>query len=133
MKKVLIVLTLALAIIFSGIGMVEALEPVEGCTLVEEITYDGTPYSGTVDSSDGDVWPILCAINMVNRMANILFTLIVVLVVFFVIAGGFFILTGGQKEENIAKGKKFITFAIIGTLVAIFAAAVPTLIGFFVG
>lgn len=134
MKKVVLSLVLAFIMLLSGAVYVDAqLEEVDGCTLVEEIHYEGESYGPGAVDTDNDIWPILCGLNMINRVANLVFYALITLVVALVILGGFYILTGGQKEENISKGKKLITFAIIGAFVAIFANAVPTLINFFVG
>jgi len=135
MKKALLILGLALAIVFSGVVMVNAqeIEVMEGCELVRDITYDGETYSGEVDQDDGDVWAIICLINTVNRAAQVLFFIMMGLVVALVIIGGFFILTGGGSEDNIAKGKKFITYAIVGVFIGVFAYAVPAILNFIMG
>ena len=148
MKKV--VLFLVFALVFSGLGFMplqaEALSPMEGCTLVRDIEYGGlTVEEGTNipdDCDDGDAvtdedqceeaWAFLCMINIANRLATMLFYAMIALVVALVILGGFFILTSGGAEEKVTQGKKYITFAIIGVIVAVFAYAVPALISFIV-
>ena len=141
MKKV--VLFLVFALVFSGLGFMplqaEALSPMEGCTLVRDITYDGlTVEEGTTIPDDCDedqceeAWAFLCMINIANRLATMLFYAMIALVVALVILGGFFILTSGGAEEKVTQGKKYITFAIIGVIVAVFAYAVPALISFIV-
>ena len=152
MKKKIISLTIALSLLFAAVATPAAVLAdengengngengngggsqggiVESCVLEREIKYDGITYSGTVDINEGGgVGAVVCMINMVNRAAQVLFFLMMGLVAGLVTIGGFFILTGGGKEDNIAKGKKFITFAIVGVLVAAFAYAVPLLIEF---
>ena len=129
--------------------MVEAQSPMEGCVIVRDIEYGSSgdsdhmncseddiagPSDGTVDGQavtcGGEAWPVVCTINMVNRGAQILFFLMMGLVAGLVILGGFFILTGGGSEENIAKGKKYITYAIIGVFIGVFAYAVPAILSF---
>ena len=137
MKKALLILGLALAIVFSGVGMVNAQEigVMEECELVRPIEYEGINKGAgeTVDASDGDEWAIVCLINTVNRGAQVLFFIMMGLVVALVIIGGFFILTGGGSEDNIAKGKKFITYAIVGVFIGVFAYAVPAILNFIMG
>ena len=150
MKKTLITLLIAFALIFTGTGIVQAQSPMEGCELVRPITIncsgdstlegqgvctDGearlTPdNTNEIDEDFSDQWAVICMINMVNQVAQIAFFLMMGLVAALVIVGGFFVLTGGGKEENIAKGKKFITYAIVGVLVAAFAYAVPAILQF---
>ena len=134
MKKVIATFLLLSFFALAGVGFAEAISPIESCNLVREVQYDGDTYSGTVDIDEGDgVGAVVCMINTVNRAAQVLFYIMMGLVVGLVVVGGFFILTGGQKEDNIAKGKKYITYAIVGVFIAVFAYAVPPLLGFIMG
>ncbi len=142
MKKILtLFLVLTLALIGTGAPMAAgAISPVEGCTIVRDFDYqleDGNTWelsagqSVDVEENEG-AGAVVCVINMINRVANFFFYLMIVLVVALVIMGAFFILTAGPREGHMEKGKKYITFAIIGILVAIFAYTVPFLISFIV-
>lgn len=146
MKKV--VLFLVFALVFSGLGFMplqaEAQSPMEGCTIVRDIEVGQPGDDGYISVSQGDSigpehqsdpqegWAFLCMINIANRLATMLFYAMIALVVALVILGGFFILTSGGAEEKVTQGKKYITFAIIGVIVAVFAYAVPALINFIV-
>ena len=138
MKKTIITLLIAFALVFTGIGLVEAQEPMEECELVRALEFEDIDANaeqsvgpeGSGADVTGEAWAIVCMINTVNRAAQVLFFLMMGLVVGLVIVGGFFILTGGGSEENIAKGKKFITYAIIGVFIGVFAYAVPAILNF---
>ncbi len=161
MKKILIVSILLFSFALAGVGI--AQEAVQSCELARTIIYDGTPYEEgdvvgprienyhTVNPNTGEdtysnapgwyeeidqhteAWAVICSINVINRLTQIAFAIIMALVVILVLVGGFFILTGGANEENVGKGKKFITYAIIGAIVALFAYVVPGLISLIVG
>ena len=135
MKKILIVSILLFSFALTGVGVAQEMEAIEECTLVRDVTYDGVtvPAEETVTPASHDAWAIICFINTINRVTQIAFALIMAIVVILVLAGGFFILTGGAKEENVGKGKKLITFAIVGAIVALFAYVVPGLISLIVG
>ena len=138
MKKVLSTI-LAFVIIFSGIGMVNAqeIEVMDGCELMRDVTYQGTTYTtdqGVIDEdSVGDVWPIICIMDTINRAAQVLYFIMMGLVTAMVVLGGFFILLGGGSEDNVTKGKKFITYAIVGVFIGAFAYAVPAILSFIMG
>ena len=138
MKQTLITLLIAFALIFSGVGLVEAQQPMEECELVRPLEFEDIDANaeqsvgpeGSGADVTGEAWAIVCMINTVNRAAQVLFFIMMGLVVGLVIVGGFFILTGGGNEENIAKGKKFITYAIVGVFIGVFAYAVPAILNF---
>lgn len=157
MKKILITLALVFAIALSGVFIakpVEAQEPMESCTLVRDIEYNDTTFSadeangygedkdfgvaggadeGEVEVGHGDgAGAYLCMINIVNRIAQMAFYAMMAIVILLVIVGGYFILTAGGAEDNIKKGKNYITYAIVGVVIAMFAWAVPALISFMV-
>ena len=151
MKKILIVSILLFSFALTGVGVAQEMQAIDSCELVREVTYDGirVPENTTVSPSDNhcmwtgsapdqqtkcrEAWAIICFINTINRITQIAFALIMAIVVILVLAGGFFILTGGANEENVGKGKKFITYAIIGAIVAMFAYVVPGIISLIVG
>ena len=148
MKKLVLFLTFAL--VFSGLGLfapiqAEAQSPMEGCTIVRDIEIGEEGEGGHMEVSGGtsigpehegdnptEGWAFLCMLNTVNRAAQLLFYSIMAVVILLVIYGGFLILTARANEEQVTKGKKFITYAIIGVAVAIFAWAVPELVNFLI-
>lgn len=136
MKKVLITLALVFTIALSGVGVVQAQQPMENCNIVRTMKYDGTTYTeGTtvdVDQNEG-AGAVVCLINTVNRAAQVLFYIMMGLVVGLVILGGFFILTSGGSEDQVSQGKQYITYAIFGVVIGVFAYAVPALLNFIMG
>jgi hypothetical protein len=148
MKKTLITLALAFAIIFSGVGTVNAqVDAFEGCRLVREVTVNCAGYDdgfcagedgektieeGTEvdENSGGEQWVYICLLNTVNRVAQMIFYAMMIFVIAFVIWGGFTILTSSGNDEKVNKGKGLITYAIIGLIIAMFAYAVPALVRF---
>ena len=151
MKK--LVLFLTFAIVFSGLGLfapiqAEAQSPMQGCVIVRDIQIGEAGEEGSISVNQGDRigpgedyedtddpiegWAFLCMVNIVNRAAQLLFYSMMAVVILLVIYGGFLILTARANEDKVTKGKQFITYAIIGVAVAIFAWAVPALVGYMI-
>lgn len=136
MKKGIIVLLLAVSFLFLGTQFVQGqeFEMQESCDLVRDVTYNGNSYSGTVDYSDNEgAGAVVCMINSINRAVQIIFFVMMAAVVILVVIGGAMILMGGQNPENVEKGKKYITYAIIGVVIGILAYVVPWIINLIVG
>jgi len=135
MKK--IIFALAFVVMLTAIsGVAYATTPtsglVEDCELVRPIQY-GDIQGGvgeTIGPEDGDAWGAVCVINTINRAAQTAFFIMLGLVAALVIIGGFTILTAGADTEKVEKGKKWITYAVVGIIVAAFAYAVPAMINF---
>ena len=148
MKKLVLGLVLVSLVFTAAPLLVSGQAPIEGCVLVRDVDFEDVncaqaghfvgPVGTDMDNISEtpclvDSWAIICLINVVNRAAQIIFYIMMGLVVGLVIIGGFFILTAGANEENVDKGKKFITFAIIGVAIAVFAYAVPAILSFVLG
>lgn len=139
MKKTLIIIALTFAVAVSSLGAVatvNAQEIIEECEIVRPMSYNGENYTEgqTVQISDDDgAGGIVCLINTVNRVAQLVFYLMVALIVAFVIAGGFLVLTSGGSEDKVNKGKNLITYALAGIFIAVFAYAVPYVVSFILG
>jgi len=157
MKKLVLGLVLVSLVFTAAPLLVSGQAPLQGCVLVRDVEYGQSGEPGHMECSEdqwvapagttsvpsgvtaeegvcpGDAWAVICLINVVNRAAQIIFYIMMGLVVGLVIIGGFFILTAGANEENVDKGKKFITFAIIGVAIAVFAYAVPAILSFVLG
>ncbi len=141
MKKILLSLALVVMLTVPMIGVM-AQDPVDpsaemrqGCTLIRNIEFAGTPYSEGDQVSYGageGAGAIVCLLNTVYRITGLIFTIIMVLVMLLVLYGGFLILTGGQSEDNVAKGKKFITYAMAGLAVALLAWVAPFIVTFLI-
>lgn len=142
MKKLLITVALIFAVTLSfGVATyVEAQLPdtidetETSCELVKPITYEGHNYSGETQFSENDgAGAVVCFLNIINRAANLVFYAMMLLVILMILLGAFFILTGGGSEDKVEKGKKYITYAMGGLFIALFAYAVPYVVSFVMG
>lgn len=66
--------------------------------------------------------------DLLDRIADVLFTLSIPILVIMVIIGGFYILTAGGSEQRVTTGKKVITWAVIGFVIILLAGSVASLI-----
>ncbi len=141
MKKLVLGLVLVSLVFTAAPLLVNAqnINPIEGCVLERSVTYgeidypEGSEIGPEYQTDPPEYWAILCVINVVNRAAQVTFFIMMGLVVILVIIGGFFILTAGANEENVDKGKKYITYAIIGVAISVFAYAVPDILTYILG
>jgi hypothetical protein len=60
-------------------------------------------------------------VGLVSSVINWLWDIVVPLAILMVMVGGFYIMTAGGSEENVRKGKSFITAAVVGVIIAISA------------
>lgn len=66
--------------------------------------------------------------ELLDAIAGFLFKVSIPLFVVVIIIGAFQLITAGGNEERISKGKKTITWAVIGFVVILLAASVAALI-----
>ncbi|GBD33956.1 hypothetical protein HRbin34_00260 [bacterium HR34] len=66
--------------------------------------------------------------EFINSLSNFVFVLISIGAILMIIIGGFVLLTSGGNYERIQKGKKILTYAILGFVVALFANIIYALI-----
>ncbi len=137
MKKALLALSLVIAFTLGASAYVGAQDsPIQQCRMLRALDYgnitagenDTVGAEGTGADHEGEEWAVMCMINTINRTAQVLFTIMMGIVVALVIFGGFLILGSGGNPESVEKGKKYITFAVFGVLVAVFAYAVPAIL-----
>jgi len=57
-----------------------------------------------------------------------IFIIFISLAVIFVLWGGFLLMTAAGNDEKVANGRKWVTWAMIGLIVAFLAKAVPPLV-----
>ncbi len=137
MKKFLLSLVLV-AIVLTPLIVFGQLppEPSRECKIVRDFNIgDNEYYKGDTISFDHNAGEgsLACMINIVYRITNTIFTIMMVLVMFLVLYGGVLILTAGGNEDNVGKGKKFITYAMAGLAIALLAWVAPFLVIFLVG
>jgi len=66
--------------------------------------------------------------DVLNRIADILFTISIPLLVIMIILGAFYLLTAGGNEQRVTTGKNIIKWAIIGFVVILIAGSLTSLI-----
>ncbi len=76
---------------------------------------------------------IVAMLNIITVVTNWFFYILTILVVFMVIYGGFSYITAAGDPEKAGKGKKILTYAIIGLAIALLAKIVPSVVKFIVG
>ncbi|KPJ56745.1 hypothetical protein AMJ49_03980 [Parcubacteria bacterium DG_74_2] len=145
MKKILSVLILAtvLTILVAPVMVsADAEGPTECCELKRDFELGGTTYNegnvvgpagGNCDIAGGitdttDNWGILCLLNTIYGVTNLIYIILIALSVIFVLFGGFTILTAGGNAENVGKGKDYITYAVVGLVIALLARAIPSIV-----
>ena len=71
------------------------------------------------------IFPRYCTVSVVvRRVLNILFTLSGVVAVLFIVIGGFQYMASAGNQEIADKGKKTLTYAVIGLIVIILATTI---------
>jgi len=102
--------------------------PVNGCNLVEAITYNGNTYGpGPIDYTTSD-WGVFCFLNMMNIVINFIFVALMILVIIMVLMGAFNLMTAAGDTVKVKKGRDQIMYAAIGLIVALVAKAVPSIV-----
>ena len=66
--------------------------------------------------------------GLLDRIANVLFTLSIPLLVIMIIIGAFYLITAGGSEQKVTTGKNVIKWAIIGFVIILLAGSVASLI-----
>jgi len=86
--------------------------------------------SGHVGSGSGLTNPLSYDTleEILDAVAGFLFTISIPIMVIIIIIGAFQLITAGGSEEKIRKGKKTITWAVIGFVVVLVAGSIASLI-----
>jgi hypothetical protein len=142
MKKIspaLVLLSLVAAITIPSIGLAQAPDKctikaatgIEGCPGVgqEAVYTQNYPATGTPVVSGA----ICCLMSTINQIINWIFVILLTVAVLVAIIGAYNIITAGGSTEKVETGRKFIMYAIIGVIVAIFAKAIPAIAKMLVG
>ncbi|MCK4781839.1 hypothetical protein KAS79_02860 [Candidatus Parcubacteria bacterium] len=141
MKKILSVLILAVVLTtLVAPAMVSAEGPTECCELKRDFTLNGVTYDKTdvVGPTGGncdvaitettDDWGLLCLLNTIYGITNLIFIILMAISVIMILAGGFTILTAGGNAEQVGTGKNYITYAVVGIAVALLARVIPSIV-----
>ena len=131
MKSSFLVLFLGILIasMVLPVATLAVTEPVNGCKIAVPITYNGTDYlvGNTVDYTNTE-WGIVCFLNMMNIVLNIIFIALMILVIIMVLMGAFNLMTAAGDTVKVKKGRDQIMYAAIGLIVALVAKAVPSIV-----
>ena len=80
----------------------------------------------------GPIWSMFCLIDTVQFTTNWIFYILTIIVTLMAIYGGFNIVTSAGDPKKMETGRKILTFALIGLVVALIAKFLPYVIIFFV-
>ena len=80
----------------------------------------------------GTIWSMFCLIDTVQFTTNWIFYILTIIVTLMAIYGGFNIVTSSGDPKKMETGRKILTFALIGLVVALIAKFLPYVIIFFV-
>jgi len=61
---------------------------------------------------------------LVDRVANVIFSVLVIISILFLLYGGVLILTAAGNDEQVTKGRSVLLYAVIGLVIALFAKAI---------
>jgi hypothetical protein len=78
------------------------------------------------------IWSMFCLIDTVQFTTNWIFYILTIIVTLMVIYGGFNIVTSAGNPNKMETGRKILTFALIGLVIALVAKFLPYVIIFFV-
>ncbi len=149
MKKILLSLSLisilaVLALPVVANAQVEEPELSECCRLRKAIPPHaendvvGSPVAGAfckygqITKPDAD-WGGFCLMNTIYTVTDWVFFIFIALTVIFVIIGGITFMTAAGDPERTTKGRKFITYAIVGVVIGVLAKAIPAIIRAVIG
>lgn len=103
----------------------DTYEVMNTCKMARDITIGNVTCSGTIDVDTNPSQGICCVLNTILRATDLIFAVLVVASSLMIAYGGFMIVTSQGSDEAWEKGKKIITFAIIGLIVAILSKVLP--------
>ena len=147
MKKILTLILLGLfltGIVLPVFVVAEKFEAIEGCKAWKTMVIPGKLKSPTqtIDLTilkTGDItpllyqgWGIICLVNAVNKITDIIFFIIFSISVVFIAIGAFFYLVSYGDPNRTAKGRNFIVFAMVGIVIAAFARIIPAIVKYIV-
>ncbi len=81
-----------------------------------------------VSESVTNAWGLCCILNVIYRVTDIVFWLLIAGAVLLILMGAYYFLTSGGNPENVRKGQGYILYAMVGLVVAFLAKAIASLI-----
>ncbi len=138
--RILFLLVFGIILILPNGTFVQAQTPQECCTMSKRITVEnqtcnvgdiaGPLVGGGCDIGSGincrrGNWPMLCLLSTIYRVADWVFFVVLAISTVMVIAGGVIITTAGGDPGKVTTGRNYITYAMLGLLVALLSKAIP--------
>src|SRR6056297_974318 len=78
-------------------------------------------------------WALICVMDSIKWITNLLFNFIMILSVVVILIGAAFYVTAGGRENRLKTAKKILSGAIIGIVIALVAKIVPSVVRSVVG
>ena len=88
----------------------------------------GAQFGSGIGTVDRPNWGGGCILNTVYRITDLIFMILIIIAIVVSLAGAYNILTAGGDTEKLNKGRDLILYAILGTVVAFFARAIPSIV-----
>jgi hypothetical protein len=124
-----LLLGILIASLVLPVATLAATAPVTSCKLANDISYNGVSYgAGSTVSDSNTAWGIICFLNMMNIVINIIFIGLMILVIIMVLLGAFKLMTAAGDTAKVTAGRNQIMYAAIGLIVALVAKAVPSIV-----
>ncbi len=129
MKKTILSLILITILGMTIVPSISLAQPMEGCTLRHDVTFDGEPYyeDDEIDSTNS-AWGMICLFDSIYTITDWIFYVLLAITGVLVVWGGVTIAMAGGDPENMAKGKNFIMYAMMGLAVALLSQAIPAIV-----
>ncbi len=134
MKKTILSLILITILGMTIVPSISLAQPMEGCTLRHNVTFDGEPYyeDDEIDSTNS-AWGMICLFDSIYTITDWIFYILLAVTGVLVVWGGVTISMAGGDPENMAKGKNFIMYAMMGLAVALLSKAIPAIVQNLIG
>ena len=146
----ILILLSFLTILFAPIAALSQSTPIDCCFLRRIIIFEGVTYSqgiyvgeqgsscagGLVNQCPNpnasnncwtNKWGMLCLVNAIYGVADWIFYILIAFTGVMVIIGGVMITTAGGDPGKVTTGRNYITYAMLGLIVALLSRAIPAL------
>jgi len=116
-----------------------AISPLPNSCAMKHLVGAGCPVVGqpcTVGETDADGTfncGLCCLLNTVYTVTSWIFFIMLTLAVVLIIIGGIMYMISGGDPAKTKKGKDFITYAIVGLVIALLARFLPPIVKFILG
>lgn len=128
MKKLLAIFILILSFLLVPLTLLAQDAPVLGCDVSTEAQkLDICTSASCTFASDTDC-AVCCLFSAIYTVKDWVFFAVMAVSTIVVIYGAFVITTAGGDPTKISSGRNYILYAMIGFAVALFSAAIPTLV-----